>query len=156
MQSIQNIYLEKFRANIIKFHDLFIKYNLQIKDQNYFTYNKQKGNNGCIGVIGGSIEYTGAPFYSAISSLKSGCDLAHVFCHKDASIPIKSYSPELIVHPSFDDDITNDNLIIKTKRWLKSMDILTYGCGLGREYPTKEIFEILVKYSLEIESNKLY
>lgn len=52
-----------------------------------------KGENGRIGVIGGSYEFTGAPFYSAISALKSGGDLAHIFCSKSSSISIKSYSP---------------------------------------------------------------
>lgn len=28
-----------------------------------------------------------------------GADLSHVFCTKDAASVIKSYSPELIVHP---------------------------------------------------------
>lgn len=28
-----------------------------------------------------------------------GADLSHVFCTKDAATVIKSYSPELIVHP---------------------------------------------------------
>lgn len=31
---------------------------------------KRKGQAGKIGVIGGSVEYTGAPFFSAITSLK--------------------------------------------------------------------------------------
>ncbi len=31
---------------------------------------RHKGQNGKIGIIGGSFEYTGAPFYSAIASLK--------------------------------------------------------------------------------------
>lgn len=61
----------------------------------------RKGDNGRIAVIGGSLEFTGAPFYSAISSLKVGGDLAHIFCSKSASLAIKSYSPEVIVHPVF-------------------------------------------------------
>ena len=61
----------------------------------------RKGDNGRIAVIGGSFEFTGAPFYSAISSLKVGGDLAHIFCSKSASSAIKSYSPEIIVHPVF-------------------------------------------------------
>lgn len=52
-----------------------------------------KGDNGRIGVIGGSYEFTGAPFYSAISALKSGLNIAHIFCSKSSSISIKSYSP---------------------------------------------------------------
>lgn len=107
---------------------------------------------GKIAVIGGCREYTGAPYFSAISALKivsarpllflilrffflgfvtskcivsqrklfvisitlmirqfewtcfyfylpQGADLSHVFCTKDAAPVIKSYSPELIVHP---------------------------------------------------------
>lgn len=61
----------------------------------------RKGDNGRIAVIGGSFEFTGAPFYAAISSLKIGGDLAHIFCSKSASPSIKSYSPEVIVHPVF-------------------------------------------------------
>ena len=57
------------------------------------TTDSKKGDNGCIGVIGGSFEYTGAPFYVAMSALKMGADLAHVFCSKSAALPIKSYSP---------------------------------------------------------------
>lgn len=60
---------------------------------------KHKGMNGRIGVVGGCYEYTGAPYYSAISMLKGGGDLAHIFCTESAAIPIKSYSPEIIVHP---------------------------------------------------------
>lgn len=115
---------------------------------------RKKGDLGVTGVIGGSIEYTGAPYYSAVSSLKSGADLAHIFCHKDASIPIKSYSPELIVHPAFDDNM-NQDLINKTIRWFKAMDVLVYGCGLGREYPTEEIFNVFISESSKIKSKKL-
>ncbi len=57
-----------------------------------------KGNSGKLAVIGGSQEYTGAPYYAAISGLRSGSDLSHVICPLEASIPIKCYSPEIIVH----------------------------------------------------------
>lgn len=50
-------------------------------------------------MIGGSFEYTGAPFYAAISTLRGGGDLAFIFCSKASAIPIKSYSPECIVFP---------------------------------------------------------
>ena len=61
----------------------------------------KKGQNGRVAVIGGSEEFTGAPYYAAISSLKVGGDIAHIFCSKSASTAIKSYSPEVIVHPVF-------------------------------------------------------
>lgn len=61
----------------------------------------KKGKNGRIGVIGGSFEFTGAPYYSAIAALRVGGDLSHIFCSKFSSAAIKSYSPEIITHPLF-------------------------------------------------------
>lgn len=65
---------------------------------------EHKGSMGRVGVIGGSREYSGAPYYAGISALRFGADLAWVFCSKLASQPIKSYSPELMVSPFYDDD----------------------------------------------------
>ena len=56
-----------------------------------------KGQMGRIGVIGGSADYCGAPYYCGESALKFGADLCSVFCTEEASQPIKSYSPELMV-----------------------------------------------------------
>ena len=109
-----------------------------------FSNLKRKGDNGVIGVIGGSIEYTGAPYYSAIASLKSGADLAHVFCHTDAVIPIKCYTPELIVHPGFDNN-ENSELLDRSIRWFKSMSAFVIGPGLGREDSMKKIFNTILK-----------
>lgn len=63
-----------------------------------------KGQMGRIGVIGGSPDYTGAPYYAAESALKFGADLVFVFCAKEAAIPIKSYSPELMVTPFYEEE----------------------------------------------------
>lgn len=63
-----------------------------------------KGQCGRIGVVGGSYEFTGAPYYSAISALKVGGDLGHIFCNKASATAIKTYSPEIIVHPIFVSD----------------------------------------------------
>ena len=60
-----------------------------------------KGSSGRVGVLGGSLRYTGAPYYAAMASLKAGADLAFVFCAKEAAIPIKCYSPELMVQPVY-------------------------------------------------------
>lgn len=56
-----------------------------------------KGQNGKVSVIGGSKTYTGAPYFAAMAALRTGSDLAFIYCHDEAAIPIKSYSPELIV-----------------------------------------------------------
>ncbi|XP_058464057.1 ATP-dependent (S)-NAD(P)H-hydrate dehydratase isoform X2 [Malaya genurostris] len=46
---------------------------------------RHKGQAGRIGVVGGSMEYTGAPYFAAISALKVGADLVHVFCPQAAA-----------------------------------------------------------------------
>lgn len=101
-----------------------------------------KGQAGCIGVVGGCAEYTGAPFYAALSSLKAGADLAHVFCTKDAAMPIKAYSPELIVHPYLIEGMDKENPAVmeemeqacnKVEAWLPRMSTLVIGPGLGRD-----------------------
>ncbi|XP_055071154.1 ATP-dependent (S)-NAD(P)H-hydrate dehydratase isoform X2 [Misgurnus anguillicaudatus] len=93
------------------------------------TSKKHKGQDGRIGIIGGCQEYTGAPYFAAISALKAGADLSHVFCTKDAAPVIKSYSPELIVHPVLD----SPNAVEEIEKWLPRLHSLVVGPGLGRE-----------------------
>lgn len=88
-----------------------------------------KGQSGRIGVVGGSVEYTGAPYFAGMSALKFGADLVHIFCCRDAAIPIKSYSPELMVHPVLDDDV---DPIKQIEPWLDRLHVLVIGPGLGR------------------------
>ena len=63
------------------------------------SHSLHKGQCGRIGIIGGSKEYTGAPYLSAISALRTGADIVHVFCSPSAATVIKSFSPDLVVHP---------------------------------------------------------
>ncbi|WAQ98310.1 NNRD-like protein, partial [Mya arenaria] len=87
-----------------------------------------KGECGRIGVVGGCQEYTGAPYFAAISALKLGADLSHVFCTKEAAPVIKSYSPELIVHPLLD----SSNCAKEIEEWLPRLHAIVLGPGLGR------------------------
>ncbi|OAD56727.1 ATP-dependent (S)-NAD(P)H-hydrate dehydratase [Eufriesea mexicana] len=99
---------------------------------------KYKGQDGRIGIFGGSIEYTGAPYYAAMSALRTGCDLVHVFCAKDASIPLKSFSPEPIVHPVLD----QYDAIKQIRPWLDRLHVIVIGPGLGRD---DKIFKTIVE-----------
>ncbi|XP_054575940.1 ATP-dependent (S)-NAD(P)H-hydrate dehydratase isoform X3 [Eptesicus fuscus] len=93
------------------------------------TTKKHKGQNGRIGIVGGCQEYTGAPYFAAISALKVGADLSHVFCTREAAPVIKSYSPELIVHPVLD----SPDAVHEVEKWLPRLHALVVGPGLGRE-----------------------
>jgi len=132
------------------------------------TSAKRKGHAGRVAVVGGCEEYTGAPFFAAISALKTGCDVVHVFCTPSAAPVIKSYSPEIIAHPyvfardlalrndANDAELPNDRSgsnyddhgalalpsneramfeegVRKTERWLRNMDAVIIGPGLGRD-----------------------
>ncbi|XP_024434599.2 ATP-dependent (S)-NAD(P)H-hydrate dehydratase isoform X5 [Desmodus rotundus] len=93
------------------------------------TTKKHKGQDGRIGVVGGCQEYTGAPYFAAISALKVGADLSHVFCTREAAPVIKSYSPELIVHPVLD----SPDAVHEVEKWLPRLHALVVGPGLGRD-----------------------
>lgn len=93
------------------------------------SYNLHKGQCGRIAVIGGCEEYTGAPYFAALTCLKLGADLSHIFCTRDSAPVIKSYSPELIVHPVLDKQSAVDEI----GKWLPKMHSLVIGPGLGRD-----------------------
>ncbi|GFP83992.1 ATP-dependent (s)-NAD(P)H-hydrate dehydratase [Phtheirospermum japonicum] len=103
---------------------------------------RHKGQAGKIAVVGGCREYTGAPYFAAISALKIGADLSHVFCTKDAAAVIKSYSPELIVHPILEESYSvrdedkksvSVKVIEEVDKWMERFDCLVIGPGLGRD-----------------------
>ena len=114
-----------------------------------------KGQSGRVGVIGGSQEYapvfflipeyseskvcsyTGAPFFAAITALRMGADLSHVICAPSAANAIKSYAPDLIVHPILHNPSSGSFSPERVKSELSSLlsrlHVLVIGPGLGRE-----------------------
>lgn len=81
---------------------------------------KYKGQNGRIGIVGGSLEYTGAPYFAAMTAMRVGADLSHVFCHAKAATVIKSYSPDLIVHPLLD----LDDAVEQIRPWIDRLHVV--------------------------------
>ncbi|KAG1712028.1 hypothetical protein DVH05_009268 [Phytophthora capsici] len=120
-----------------------------------------KGQQGRVGIVGGSFEYTGAPFYAGISSLKTGADLCHLFCVEEAAVPIKSYSPELIVHPLLRSDAAlakvekskRDEILMEVveriSQVLSRLDTLVIGPGLGRDASVQEITRRVIEKAKE-------
>ncbi|XP_055597644.1 ATP-dependent (S)-NAD(P)H-hydrate dehydratase-like [Uranotaenia lowii] len=107
----------------------------------HLATDRHKGQAGRIGIVGGSVEYTGAPYFAAISALKVGADLVHVFCPQGAAQVIKGYSPELIVHPLLD----QNNAIIQIEPWLERLHVLVVGPGLGRDRSVMQTVSELIK-----------
>lgn len=87
------------------------------------TNNMHKGQCGRICIFGGCIMYTGAPYFAAFSALKTGADLVHVFCEREAGQVIKSYSPELIVHPVLDTEYVMEEI----DQWLPRFHCVVLG-----------------------------
>lgn len=101
-----------------------------------FALKQYKGNCGKVAVIGGSEEYTGAPYYAAIAALRTGADLSHVFCPPQALTPIKCYSPEVIVHPL---NLDSEREVVKQLTAVAKT--LVFGPGLGRSKESYSIFK---------------
>ncbi|XP_078402206.1 ATP-dependent (S)-NAD(P)H-hydrate dehydratase isoform X1 [Cetorhinus maximus] len=102
---------------------------------------KHKGQDGKIGIIGGCTEYTGAPYFAAIASLKVGADLSHVFCTKDAAPVIKSYSPNIIVHPVLD----SSSGVVDVEKWFPALHAMVIGPGLGRDEKVLENTKVIME-----------
>ncbi|TFA98527.1 ATP-dependent [Trichoderma ghanense] len=138
------------------------------------------GQLGRVAVIGGSEDYTGAPYFSAMASARLGCDMvrlddsfapafsasmktalqgcnddtdttpfqSHVICTPAAAAVIKTYSPNLMVHPLMrqsppqkqssaenkkDLDSDPDRVASRIIDMLGRLHVLVVGPGLGRD-----------------------
>jgi len=118
-----------------------------------------KGQAGKIGVIGGSREYTGAPYYAGYSALKVGADISHIFCDNSAGTAIKSYSPELIVHPVLktshdlakkeEHEQIAQQVVDSVSKWFSSLHVIIVGPGLGRDNFTMDCTKRLINKAKE-------
>ena len=108
-----------------------------------------KGQLGRVAVIGGSADYTGAPYFSAMSSARLGCDLSYVFCEPSAAPTIKSYSPNLMVSPILrslasiseaqkKEEPSGEELAKPIVDMLPRLHVLVIGPGLGRDEITQK------------------
>ncbi|KFY40343.1 hypothetical protein V494_03545, partial [Pseudogymnoascus sp. VKM F-4513 (FW-928)] len=94
---------------------------------------------GRIAVIGGSEDYTGAPYFSAMASARLGADMSHVICEPQAAQVIKTYSPNLMVHPLLRQsrhasaNETASSLAKSIIDLLPRFHVLVIGPGLGRD-----------------------
>lgn len=94
------------------------------------TNTAHKGQCGRICVVGGSLEFTGAPYFAAISSLKVGADLSYVLSPPEAAPIIKTFSPELMVFPYLG---TLDGAKYFVETVLPKLHSIVIGPGLGRK-----------------------
>lgn len=100
-----------------------------------------KGQNGKVGVIAGSRDYTGAPALSAKAALRTGCDLVKILTSESVSNTVASYSENFIVEDYSGDyfDMQALNQALELAEWAESVVI---GPGLG-EPRAKAVREFL-------------
>lgn len=102
------------------------------------------GQLGRVAVIGGSEDYTGAPYFSAMASARLGCDMSHVICEPGAGMVIKTYSPNLMVHPymrqqkNMSKDESIDSVSETVVAMLDRLHVVVIGPGLGRDPAMQE------------------
>ncbi|KAG2164906.1 H-hydrate dehydratase [Aureobasidium pullulans] len=103
-----------------------------------------KGQLGRVAVIGGSEDYTGAPYFSGMASAKLGADMSHVICEPGAGQVIKTYSPNLMVHPymrqskNMKEGENIDNISKTVTDMLSRLHVVVIGPGLGRDEAMQE------------------
>lgn len=83
--------------------------------------------------------------------------MCHIFCTQEAATPLKSYSPELIVHPLLRSDASFAGVSVtqradllneaadKIAQVFSRLDVLVLGPGLGRDAAVQELTKQLVQ-----------
>ena len=94
---------------------------------------KHKGQAGRIGIVGGSRDYTGAPFFASMSSMRFGCDMSYTICTPEAGNVIKTYSPDLIVNRLLDPDRPWEEVEKSVDELFARFHAVVIGPGLGRD-----------------------
>ncbi len=104
--------------------------------------NAHKGDAGKVLVVGGSENYTGAPYFAAMAALRSGCDLAYVSAPEEPAERIATMGPDLIVYP-----LKSEYNLSKgdSKEVLKQeFDVLCIGNGLGAKKESLKEAETII------------
>ena len=113
----------------------------------------KKGDNGIVLVIGGSGIYHGAPLLSTLAALRSGVDLVYTAVPESNVIPIRAFSPNVIVLPLPDDRFSLRSARHLLKILPKKPDVVAMGMGMAIEKPESLIY--MIKEFKKMEGIKL-
>jgi ATP-dependent NAD(P)H-hydrate dehydratase len=94
-----------------------------------------KGMLGRITVVGGCDQYTGAPYFAASAALRVGADLVSVLCTEEAAVPIKCYSPDIMVLGRLTKYAEHE----AAQRLVSKADCVVIGTGLGLDPKILEV-----------------
>lgn len=94
--------------------------------------NAHKGQGGKVAVIGGSKDYTGAPFFASMAAFRAGAELVYVLAYPQAASVLKTYSPDLIVKTVSEFSV-GDSFSEELSQFLDGVHAIVVGPGLGME-----------------------
>lgn len=106
--------------------------------------NSSKRDFGCLLVVGGSEVYSGAPGLAGIAALRTGCGLAVVAAPSSVASSIRSYSPNLIVHP-LPGSVVSARCMDELSKLLETSNALVLGPGIGLSPETREVIPSVVE-----------
>ncbi len=113
------------------------------KIQNRDDYS-HKGENGRVLIIGGSIDYIGAPALSGLSALRSGADLVTIAAPKKVALAINTISVDLITKKLKGEYINQEN-ISELLELAEKSDAILIGPGIGLNKETKDTLDQFIK-----------
>lgn len=90
----------------------------------------RKGDFGRIVIVGGSIEYTGAPALTALATLRTGADIAIVIAPSKVANAIRSFSPNIIVKEYYGEHFNREGVKL-VEREIDRADVIVIGPGLS-------------------------
>ncbi|MEN2984044.1 MAG: NAD(P)H-hydrate dehydratase [Dictyoglomaceae bacterium] len=119
-----------------------------------FSLNVHKGSKGKVLIIGGSVQYTGAPILSAKASLRSSCGIVYLALPESISNIHRSTNPEIIFIPLKDEMgfISEDNVPFILDKIAKfGIDAIGLGPGIGLSETTQKfVRELSLKLSIPL------
>ena len=101
-----------------------------------------KGENGYVGVVAGSRDYTGAPALSGLAALRAGADLVTVLTSEEIRDTVTGFSENLVVE-TYPGGYIGEGFLEKARALTDRCDSVLVGPGLGcpRHDILKELFE---------------
>lgn len=104
-----------------------------------------KGDNGKVLIVGGSIDYYGAPVLAGLGALYSGADLVYLYVPECNFEVTRSLYPDFIVK-KYRGDYLNTQAVKSIVNFGKNCDSVLIGPGLGaREETLDAVLEILTE-----------
>ena len=111
----------------------------------------QKGDNGLVLAVGGSVDYPGAIALAGLAALRSGCDLVKIIAPQKVAWAINAYSQDLVTKKIPSKFFLPKHLSI-IKHEMERFDVLLIGNGIGQSIETKKFCVSAVR---SIEKHKV-